>query len=169
RRLGKRPALPAWAAGAVLPARAAPDAARLRQAVAGLVPGAVDVSAQLGDHPLAVMPDGQAVLRPAVLRVDRPDAPLTAELPFPCVWVAPWRRAAGTAALRDSLAGPVLGPGGPAGGDPALPELLAGPRARTVVDGPSPGWWEDPELPHDGYLGHFLYEARGHAGAGARC
>src|SRR5262249_60497325 len=106
RRLGKRPALPAWAAGAVLPARAAPDAARLRQAVAGLVPGAVDVSAQLGDHPLAVMPDGQAVLRPAVLRVDRPDAPLTAELPFPCVWVAPWRGAAGAAARRDSLAVP---------------------------------------------------------------
>jgi hypothetical protein len=48
--------------------------------------------------------DGSAVLRPAVYQLDDPFAEQAGiELAFPCVWVAPWTREAGTAPLRDTL------------------------------------------------------------------
>lgn len=163
-RLAKLPSLPVLAPGAALPVRAAEDAARLRAAAANLCGAATDVTAGLGEAPLAEVESGQTVLRPAVLRVDDPAVPLTGELPFPCVWVAPWTPERGTAPLRDSLAVQVLGP------DRAglVDALLAEPSVRTVIDGPGGDWWSDPLLPHDGYLGHFLLEARGYVGRGGR-
>ena len=79
------------------------DAARalahgLALAAAGAVPvlGAGQVVAERGD--------GRAVLRPAVHLVTRPDAgTLNVELPFACVWIAPWSRADGLDPLRNSL------------------------------------------------------------------
>ncbi len=97
---------------------------------------------------------GHVALRPAVLC--REDPGVSGEMPFPCVWVAPWKRASGIAPLRDSLAVLVPGECG------ILDDLLDEPTIRTVVSGIRPDWWNEPSLPHDGHLGQFLLEARGY-------
>ncbi|WP_415947262.1 aldehyde dehydrogenase family protein [Streptomyces sp. KLOTTS4A1] len=147
---------------AVLPVRPRREAEALRAAAASAAGSAPDlVAAHLPEGPLAPV-GGQAVaLRPSVYLLDRPDHPaLATELPFPCAWVAPWRRTDGMTALDDSLALGLLTE------DASLvEEALAMPGVRTVVEGPVTRWWQDPHLPHDGYLGQFLNEARGHARA----
>ncbi|MBF6355870.1 aldehyde dehydrogenase [Nocardia higoensis] len=101
--------------------------------------------------------DGSAVLRPAVYEVDDPAAPqIRVELPFPCVWVAPWTRAAGIAPLRDTLVLTVL-----TEDDELLGRLVDEPTIRNVYLGDRHTHWMASGVPHDGFLGDFLMWNKG--------
>jgi acyl-CoA reductase-like NAD-dependent aldehyde dehydrogenase len=100
--------------------------------------------------------DGSAALRPAVHLLDRPDAPQAGiELPFPCVWVAPWSPDAGLVPLRNSLVLTAIT------GDHALVDaLLDEPTVSNVYVGDHPTYWLRPGVPHDRYLGEFLMRTK---------
>ncbi|MFI8192201.1 aldehyde dehydrogenase family protein [Streptomyces sp. NPDC085946] len=164
-RLAALPVLPVTDPDAALPARPLKEALALRQALTAAAGGAPDLMETYGDGDPTPLVDGDAaVLRPAVVRVDRSDHPgLRSELPFPCVWVAPWHAAEGIAPLRDSLVVTLIGT------DPALTdEALRTPSIRTVVHGRAPGWWRDPYLPHEGYIGQFLRDVSGYVTSDGR-
>ncbi|MDL5206230.1 aldehyde dehydrogenase family protein [Streptomyces sp. ALI-76-A] len=153
-RLGALPVLPPEDDKAVLPvqpvATARALAAHLTKRAAGTRPwlGADGVVAELGD--------GSAVLRPAVHQTDRADAPqLGAELPFPCVWVAPWTPEAGLAVLRHSLVLTVL-----TRQEELIDQLLDEPTISNVYVGDVPTYRIAPGLPHDGFLADFLMRAK---------
>lgn len=96
-------------------------------------------------------PDGGVVLGPAVFTVADPyDTVLGEELPFPCVWVAPWTKADGVAPLRDSLVVNAI-----TRDADLIDELLREPTVRNVhVNAPTVHSRGD--LPHEDYLGGFL-------------
>ncbi|MES4890701.1 aldehyde dehydrogenase family protein [Streptomyces sp. NPDC096012] len=153
-RLGPLPALAPDHDDAVLPVQpvttARAFAAHLAGRAAGTRPwlGADGVVAELGD--------GSAALRPAVHQADRPDAPqLGVELPFPCVWVAPWTPAAGVAVLRHSLVLTVL-----TRQEELIDRLLDEPTIGNVYVGDVPTYRIAPGLPHDGFLGDFLMRTK---------
>ncbi|GAA2980077.1 acyl-CoA reductase-like NAD-dependent aldehyde dehydrogenase [Streptomyces sp. KhCrAH-43] len=158
-RLAALPAHPVTDPRAVLPVRPRAEAEALRAAAARAAGTAPDLVAAHPGEPLVPVGGEAVALRPAVFLLDRADHPaLATELPFPCAWVAPWRESDGMAALDDSLVLGLLTE------DASLVErALAMPGVRTVVHGPVAQWWLDPYLPHDGYLGQFLNEARGYA------
>ncbi|XUL86502.1 aldehyde dehydrogenase family protein [Streptomyces galilaeus] len=109
-----------------------------------------------GDGVRDELGDGSAVLRAAVHQLDRPDAPqASVELPFPCVWVAPWTREAGLAPLRNSL---VLTAA--THDDRLVADLVEEPSISNVYVGKHPTYWMDPGLPHDGYLAEFLMRCK---------
>jgi acyl-CoA reductase-like NAD-dependent aldehyde dehydrogenase len=153
-RLAALPSLPPDDEKAVLPVRPATTArsiaAYLRRVAAGARPwlGAGDVVDELGD--------GSAAMRPAVHQLDRPEAAQDCvELPFPCVWVAPWTREAGLAPLRNSLVLTAVT------GDRRLAERLTEePTISNVYLGNHPTHWMGPGLPHDGYLAEFLMRSK---------
>ncbi|MFE6334313.1 aldehyde dehydrogenase family protein [Streptomyces sp. NPDC057798] len=147
---------------AVLPVRTVQEAEGLRAALVRAADGAADLTEQYYENgPLAATDKAAVAMRPAVLCADRADHPgLATELPFPCVWVAPWRPADGIGPLADSLALTLL-----TDNSALVTEALETPSIRTVLHGRVPGWWTDPYLPHDGYLAQFLMEARGFASA----
>jgi acyl-CoA reductase-like NAD-dependent aldehyde dehydrogenase len=161
-RLGRLAAWEVTDDRAVLPVRPAKEAQGLRAALDRAAQGAVDLVQRHHDDGPSAFLDGDAVaMYPAVMCVDRPDHPgLGTELPFPCVWVAPWSRSQGVGPLDNSLALTLLT-------DDAslLDEALDTPGIRTVLHGRVRQWWRDPALPHDGFLGQFLNEARGFAAA----
>ena len=153
-RLSALPSLPPQDDRAVLPvqpvATATAIAAHAVRKAAGARPwldtgGIVD---ELGD--------GSAVLRPAVHQLDRPDAPQAGvELPFPCVWVAPWTPEAGIAPLRNSLVVTAV-----THREQLVGQLLDEPTISNVYVGDHPTYWMAPELPHDGYLADFLMRTK---------
>lgn len=101
--------------------------------------------------------DGTAVLRPAVHFVEKPTDPLLrSELPFPCVWVAPWSPADGTDVFEDTLVLTIVD----ANAVELGARLLELPTVRNVYLGPFPTSWSAPGLPHDGYLADFLMETK---------
>ncbi|MFE0514356.1 aldehyde dehydrogenase family protein [Streptomyces sp. NPDC058964] len=161
-RLARLPVHPVTDDRAVLPVRPRKEAEGLRAAVGRAAQGAPDLTARhYPEGPLTPAGPDSVALRPAVVPVDRSDHPaLRTELPFPCVWVAPWHPSEGVGPLTDSLALTLLT-------DRAslVDEALESPTVRTVLHGRVEGWWKDPYLPHDGYLGQFLKEARGFAAA----
>ena len=73
------------------------------------------------------------------------------ELPFPCLWIAPWSPELGTAPLRDTLNLTVLG-----ADTTFVDRLLEEPSILNVFVGPHPTCWSGPGLPHDGYLANYL-------------
>lgn len=105
--------------------------------------------------------DGSAVLRPAVHQLDQLDGgQIGVELPFPCVWVAPWNTDDGTAPLRNTLVLTAIT------GDHALVDgLLAEPTISNVYLGDHPTCWMEPGVPHDGFLGEFLMRTKAVVGA----
>ncbi|MFE5566570.1 aldehyde dehydrogenase family protein [Amycolatopsis japonica] len=109
-----------------------------------------------GDELVAPLLDGSAVLRPAVILLDRADAPqLSIELPFPCVWVAPWSPADGIRPLRNSLTVTAITD------DEALLAALA--EDGTVGNlhiGDRPTHEMRPGLPHEGHLAEFLMRSK---------
>lgn len=109
-----------------------------------------------GDGVVDELGDGSAALRPAVHQLDRPDAPQAGlELPFPCVWIAPWTRADGIPPLRDSLVLTALTT------DTDLVEsLVDDPTIANVYLGDVPTYWYRTGTPHDGYLGEFLMRTK---------
>ncbi|MFE2099028.1 aldehyde dehydrogenase family protein [Streptomyces sp. NPDC059468] len=109
-----------------------------------------------GDGIIDELGDGSAVLRPAIHQLGRPDAPqASVELPFPCVWVAPWTREAGIAPLRNSLVLTTITH------DAGLVEqLLEEPSISNVYVGDHPTHWMESGMPHDGYLADFLMRCK---------
>lgn len=160
-RLASIPSRDPDSADAVLPVvgaeRALQLAGYLGTVASGALPllGAGDVVEERGD--------GTAVLRPAVhLLESARDRRVRVELPFPCVWVAPWSPTDGVQALVDTL---VLTIADPAADDLAS-EALDEPSIRNVYLGAVPTSWSGIGLPHDDYLGSFLMESKSHVRRG---
>lgn len=154
-RLAELPSLPPEHPDACLPVQPTPAAraidSYLRKTVA-------DARAWLGgDGVVDELGDGSAALRPAVHEVSDPAAPqIGVELPFPCVWVAPWTRGAGVAPLRDTLVLTVL-----THDDDLVDQLVDEPTIRNVYLGNRHTHWMAAGVPHDGFLGEFLMWSKG--------
>jgi acyl-CoA reductase-like NAD-dependent aldehyde dehydrogenase len=154
-RLSAIAALPTDDERAILPTQNLDTAAALASHLAGV---AVGSTALLGaDQVLAALGDGYAALRPAVHLLARPDvAKLNVELPFPCVWVAPWSRADGLEPLRHSLVISAI-----TDDEDLIDDLLAEPSIANVYGGHHPTHHTAPEIPHDGFLADFLMRNKG--------
>ncbi|SEE00444.1 aldehyde dehydrogenase family protein [Streptomyces sp. KS_5] len=153
-RLAAIPSLPPRHPEAVLPVQ---PLAAARAIEAYLLRSAGGATAHLGgDGVVDDLGDGSAVLRPAVFRLDRADAPQTGvELGFPCVWVAPWSRADGIAPLCDSLVVTAI-----TDDERLLEQLVDEPTISNVHVGDHPTYWMRPGLPHDRYLAEFLMRTK---------
>lgn len=153
-RLARIPSLPPGDDRAVLPVQPVAGARAMEAFLRGHARGA---TAWLGGDGLVdELGDGSAALRPAVHQLDAPDAAqVSTELPFPCVWVAPWSRAAGIAPLRDSLVLTVL-----TEDDDLFDRLVDEPSIANAYRGDHPTYWIRPGVPHDGYLGEFLMRTK---------
>ncbi|WP_405796541.1 aldehyde dehydrogenase family protein [Streptomyces sp. NBC_01506] len=96
-------------------------------------------------------PDGGVVLGPAVFTVADPyDSLLGTELPFPCVWVAPWTPADGVGPLRGSLVVNAI-----TRDTDLVGALLSEPSVGNVYVN-APTTHSDGSLPHEDYIGDFL-------------
>ncbi|MFG2690722.1 aldehyde dehydrogenase family protein [Streptomyces sp. NPDC048405] len=153
-RLSALPGLPPQDERALLPVQPLERARALSSHLRAVAEG---TQALLGGEGIAEdLGDGSAVLRPAVHLVSRADAvQLRTELPFPCVWVAPWSRADGIAPLRDTLVLSALTSDGT-----LVDKLLAEPTIANVYLGGYPTYWMAPGVPHDGYLSDFLMRGK---------
>ncbi|WP_434444362.1 aldehyde dehydrogenase family protein [Lentzea sp. E54] len=110
--------------------------------------GADDVVAPLGD--------GSAALRPSVHVVDHPRASQAGiELPFPCVWIAPWSPADGITPARGSLVLTVI-----TKREDLIDAAVRDPTISNVHIGDLPTYWYRSGLPHDGYLSEFLMRSK---------
>ncbi|RAJ43072.1 acyl-CoA reductase-like NAD-dependent aldehyde dehydrogenase [Kitasatospora sp. SolWspMP-SS2h] len=154
-RLALLPSLPPEDEKAVLPVQPAVAARALEKFVRDRAAGA---PAHLGGGGFVEeLGDGSAVLRPVVHRLESPDDPRAdIELPFPCVWVAPWSPEEGIAPLRDTL---VLGVY--TEDERLVDALVDEPSIANVYVGDHPTHWTDTGIPHDGYLAHFLMRTKG--------
>ncbi|GGM33795.1 aldehyde dehydrogenase [Longimycelium tulufanense] len=153
-RLATMPSLPPEDEKAALPVHPVASARALEQFLLARADGA---TAWLGgDGVVEELGDGSAVLRPAVHQVDRADAPqIGVELPFPCVWVAPWSYEDGIAPLRNTLVLTAVTD------DAALVDrLLQEPTITNVYLGDTPTVFLEPGIPHDAYLGEFLMRTK---------
>ena len=153
-RLGELPSHPPYHEEARLPVQ---PVDRARQIEKYLLQRAEGTTAWLGGTGIVdELGDGSAVLRPAVHQLARPDTALIGvELPFPCVWVAPWSRADGVAPLCGTLVLTAL-----TQDDGLLDELLDEPTISNVYRGDHPTYWIEPGVPHDGFLGEFLMRSK---------
>jgi acyl-CoA reductase-like NAD-dependent aldehyde dehydrogenase len=153
-RLSAIPSLPPEDGKAVLTAYSLPAARKMESYL--LAKAAGTTSHLGGDGVVDELGDGSAVLRPAVHQLDDPFAEQASiELPFPCVWVAPWTREAGTAALRDTLVLTAV-----TKDERLLDDLLAHPTIKNLYIGDHPTYWMAPGVPHDAYLGEFLMRTK---------
>jgi acyl-CoA reductase-like NAD-dependent aldehyde dehydrogenase len=154
-RLAKLPVLPPEDEESVLPVQQVSTARALQRYVQDRAAG---TTAWLGAKDmLADLGDGSVVLRPVVHQLDRP-APerLGAEMPFPCVWVAPWSREAGIAPLRHTLVLTAL-----TEDEDLVDALVSDPTIRSIHLGARPTHSSVPEMPHDGFLADFLMRTKG--------
>lgn len=156
-RLSVMPSLPPEHSEARLPVQPAAAARAIEKHLLKIAAGA---RAWLGgDGVVDELGDGSAVMRPAVFEVGHPAAPqIGVELPFPCVWVAPWTRSAGASALRDTLVLTVLTRDGE-----LVDRLVDEPTIRNVYLGDRRTHWMGSGVPHDGFLGDFLMWSKGMA------
>ncbi|MEU1106272.1 aldehyde dehydrogenase family protein [Streptomyces tibetensis] len=100
---------------------------------------------------------GTAVLHPVVrVAADAEASVLGVELPFPCVWVAPFRRADGIAPLASSLVVAAITEDMEFGR-----RLLDEPGIANVYLGAHTTTWMKPGVPHDGYLSEHLMRTKG--------
>jgi acyl-CoA reductase-like NAD-dependent aldehyde dehydrogenase len=154
-RLSAIPSLPPQDDKAVLTAYSRSAARKIESY---LLAKAAGTKAVLGGNGVVdELADGSAVLRPAVHQLDDPFAEqANVELAFPCVWVAPWARQAGTAALRDTLVLTAV-----TRDERLLDDLLADPTIKNLYIGDHPTYWIAPGIPHDAYLGEFLMRTKG--------
>jgi len=98
-----------------------------------------------------------SAVTPAVIELRSPSDPLLSrELPFPCVWVAPFHRDA-IESLSDSLVVAML-----TDADELVSRALELPAVANVYVG-RPTSWLHPDVPHDGFLGEFLMRSKGFA------
>lgn len=138
---------------AVLPTMPIAQAHALADQLARTAEGSTPI---LGaDQVVADLGDGFAALRPAVHLLASP-ATLWHELPFPCVWVAPWSRDDGIAPLRNSLLVNAIT------ADRELLDLLVHePTVTNVYSGNVATHYAAPHIPHDGFLADFLMRNKG--------
>ncbi len=109
-----------------------------------------------GDGIVDDLGDGSAVLRPAVGQVASAHAPqIGVELPFPCVWIAPWSRGDGIGPLRRTLVLTAI-----TSDDCLIDDLVSEPSIANVYVRDHSTCWHDFGLPHDGYLGEFLMRSK---------
>ncbi|MGX1267935.1 aldehyde dehydrogenase family protein [Streptomyces phaeoluteigriseus] len=153
-RLSGLPGLPPQDTRAVLPVCPLDRAEAVQSYLRSV---AVGTRAWLGGNGIVDdLGDGSAVLRPAVHQVgDARAGQLRVELPFPCVWVAPWNRSDGVAPLRETLVLLALSHDGA-----LLDTLLAEPTIANVYAGDQPTFWMAPGVPHDSYLSDFLMRSK---------
>jgi acyl-CoA reductase-like NAD-dependent aldehyde dehydrogenase len=153
-RLAALPSLPPEHEAARLPVQPLPQAKKVEDYVRAKARGC---TVRLGDAGLAhELPDGSAVLRPAVVQVDRATAPQTSiELGFPCVWVAPWSAADGIGPFRDTLVLAVS-----TDDDALVDALVDEPTIRNVYVNDLWTLRTAPHLPHNGFVGEFLMRTK---------
>jgi acyl-CoA reductase-like NAD-dependent aldehyde dehydrogenase len=153
-RLSMIPSLPPEDDKAVLTAYSLPAAKKIEGYLLAKAAGA---KAHLGgDGVVEELGDGSAVLRPAVHQLDDPFAEqANIELAFPCVWVAPWTREAGTAVFSDTLVLTAV-----TKDERLLDDLLTDPTIKNLYIGDHPTYWMAPGVPHDAYLGEFLMRTK---------
>ncbi len=151
-RLATIPTLPPEDPAAVLPVQPLESA----RAIAGYLASQAEGSTPILEGIVDEIEESGAALRPAVHLLDRPDAPQAGvELPFPCVWVAPWTPAAGLAPLRNTLVLTTI-----TGDHELVDALLDEPTISNVYVGDHPTYWLRPGVPHDRYLGEFLMRTK---------
>ena len=149
-RLAKLPSLPPEHPDAVLPVRPLSDAAAMAAYVTSAADGATCLLG--GADLVADLGDGSAVMRPAIHLVGSAADPRTRiELPFPCLWFAPWSPGDGIEPLRDTLNLTIVG-----AAETLIDALIDEPSIRSIRVGPYPTYWSNPQMPHDGYLSSFL-------------
>ncbi|OBK53332.1 aldehyde dehydrogenase family protein [Mycobacterium sp. 1081908.1] len=159
RRLADIEPLPGQDERAILPTQPLDKAQALAAYLAAKAAGCTPL---LGaDRVVAPIGDGCAALRPAVHLLEEPGSgrltdTLNTELPFPCVWVAPWSRAAGVEPLRHSLVLTAI-----TGDERLVDDLLAEPTVANVYFGGHPTFYAAPEIPHDGFLADLLMRNKG--------
>ncbi|OBH55189.1 aldehyde dehydrogenase [Mycobacterium mantenii] len=143
---------------AVLPTQAIEKARALANFLAAKAAGSTPL---LGaDQVVADLGDGYAALRPAVHLMAEADVDkLNLELPFPCVWVAPFTRGTGVEPLRHSLVVTAI-----TGDEALIDDLVAEPTVANVYCGHHPTWMHAPEIPHDGFLADALMRNKGFIG-----
>jgi acyl-CoA reductase-like NAD-dependent aldehyde dehydrogenase len=153
-RLSALPSLPPEDEKAVLPVRNAAAAASLdrylldRRGDARPWLGGEGVTEDLGD--------GTAVLRPAVFQLDSATAPQTGiELPFPCIWVAPWTPDDGLLPLRKTLVLTAF-----TRDEELIERLIDEPTISNVYIGDHPTSLPRHTMPHDSYLSEFLMRTK---------
>lgn len=152
-RLSALPSLPPQDEKAVLPTVPTGVAASLERYLADR---RGDARALGGQGIAEDLGDGSAVLRPAVLLLDRAGAPQArTELPFPCAWVAPWTPDDGIAPLRDSLIVTAF-----TCDEALIDQLVSEPTVASVHVGAPPADPPGRALPHDGYLSDFLMRVK---------
>jgi len=153
-RMSAFPSLPPQDEKAVLPVHPVETARRFEKYLLGKAAG---TQAWLGGEGVAhELGDGSAVLRPAVHQLARGDAPQAGvELPFPCVWVAPWSAADGVTPLKDSLVLTAF-----TRDERLVDALLAEPSISNLYLGDHPTYWIEPGIPHDNYLADFLMRSK---------
>ncbi|GAA4614643.1 aldehyde dehydrogenase family protein [Actinoallomurus liliacearum] len=153
-RLSAIPSLPPEDDKAVLTAYSMPAARRIESYLRAKAAG---TRAHLGgDGVVDELPDGSAVLRPAVHELADPFAEQAGvEFAFPCVWVAPWTREAGPAVFHDTLVLTAV-----TKDEKLLDVLLADPTIKNLYIGDHPTYWMTPGVPHDAYLGEFLMRTK---------
>jgi len=152
--LSRIPSLPPEDDNAVLPVQSLSSAQKIEQYLLAKATGTVPWLG--GDGIVDELGDGSAVLRPAVHQVDRADAEqLRIELPFPCVWVAPWTSKAGVEPLKDTLVLTAV-----THDEQLIDDLLAEPTIGNLYIGRQPTYFTAPGLPHDGYVAEFLMRTK---------
>lgn len=105
--------------------------------------------------------DGRAVLRPAVHRLTTLDVDtINVELPFPCVWVAPWTRQDGTKPLRNTLVLNVM-----TNDAELIDALVDEPSVVNLYVGRHVTRLAAAHLPHEGFLADFLMRNKGFIGS----
>jgi acyl-CoA reductase-like NAD-dependent aldehyde dehydrogenase len=146
---------PACDERAVLPTMAIDRARALADHLAAKAAGATPL---LGaEQVVADLGDGIAALRPAVHVLRETNlSQLNTELPFPCVWVAPWSRTDGASALRNSLVLNAI-----TADDALIDDLLAEQTVTNLYRGHQPTFQMAPHILHDGYLADFLMRNKG--------
>ncbi len=153
-RLAELPSCPPEDDRAVLPVRQLAAARAIEQSLLKHAKGGIPWLG--GDGIVDELGDGSAVVRPAVHQLDRPDGDrIGVELPFPCVWIAPWCAANGIEPLRNTLVLTVI-----TDDDVLVGRLLDEPTISNVYRGDHPTYWIEPGMPHDGYLGEFLMRSK---------
>ncbi|GAA1925692.1 aldehyde dehydrogenase family protein [Streptomyces durmitorensis] len=138
---------------ALLPCMPQADAERL---VAAVLQRAKDATVHLAPRVERLGGEGSlATVTPAVVELASPRNPLLSyEVPFPCVWVAPFERGAADV-LDGSLVLSLHTE------DMALvAEATELTEVSNVYLG-EPTSWAHPDVPHDGFLGEFLMRAKG--------
>ncbi|WP_333767267.1 aldehyde dehydrogenase family protein [Streptomyces sp. IBSBF 2435] len=141
---------------ALLPCMPRAVAQGLAAALLERAEGAGDAVVHLAPRAERLPGDGSpAAVTPAVVELASARDPLLSyEMPFPCVWVAPFERDA-VDVLDGSLVLSLHT------GDVDLVAEAAGLTAVSNVYMGRPTSWTHPDVPHDGFLGEFLMRAKG--------